>query len=69
MIKNFYQYYFTKQLMVYGGIGYTGFRIFEEYNSHDLSDNTRFVFQKTKDHFYIDAGIAFRIRLDDNYKN
>ncbi|HNW97467.1 MAG TPA: DUF6268 family outer membrane beta-barrel protein [Bacteroidales bacterium] len=69
MLRNFYQYYITKQIMLYGEIGYTGFRIFEEYNDENKIDNTRFVFQKTKDHFYFDAGIAFRLRLDKDYED
>jgi len=67
MIRNFYQFYITKQLMLYGEIGYTGFRIFEEYNNQNDPEVTRFVFQKTKDHIFFDAGIAFRVRLDKDY--
>ncbi|MFH0865428.1 MAG: DUF6268 family outer membrane beta-barrel protein [Bacteroidota bacterium] len=69
MIRNYYQFYVTKQLMLFGEIGYTGFRIFEEYNIQNMPDVSRFVFQKTKDHIYFDAGIAFRVRLDNDYND
>lgn len=68
VIRNFYHYYIAKQIVLMGEIGYNGFRIFDEYNNQHKLENTRFVFQKTKDPFFVSIGAAFRVRLDDDYK-
>jgi len=68
-IMNFYNYYLTKNLVLCGDIGYSGFRYFEQYNNSDNVEHTHPAFYRLQDNFFFDLGIAFRVRLDKEYND
>ncbi|MCK9617059.1 MAG: DUF6268 family outer membrane beta-barrel protein [Lentimicrobiaceae bacterium] len=68
-LSNFYHLYLTKNLVFNFDAGYSLYRYFEQYNSRDKVEVTRPVFHKSKDNWFFNTGLSFRIRLDNAYND
>jgi hypothetical protein len=68
-LKGFLHFYITKQIMVYGEVGYALHHYYQQYNENKEKETTLPVYSKMKDQLFFGGGLAFRIRLDDDYIN
>ena len=68
-IKIFLNYYLSKQLIVFGELGYASLHYFQQYSDSKEEKTTIPVYYKMKDQLFFGGGLAFRIRLDDDYLN
>ncbi|NVO03594.1 MAG: hypothetical protein HXX09_12935 [Bacteroidetes bacterium] len=68
-LKGFLHCYITKQIMVFGEIGYALHHYYQQYNDNKEKETTLPVYSKMKDQLFFGGGLAFRIRLDDDYLN